>query len=215
MRRPASGVVEQIVGTKDAASYGIVNGPSEIEAIVAGQPTSFELAFRVVRRLPMKSLTSWSVFEVSDDAFIHPGGCLIRKATWNREYLRLREEDHDPLDSVNSSLRFVSAMNAQSIEARLLSLDAALGQAHFEKGAEWEAGDHWEEISLFRFLDWGTVDISWNSSVLNKNWEEQASRVEEQIESLIAPPGIDLIQSLQLRYYDTQYGYLAQHPDGV
>lgn len=174
-----------------AVANDLVEGPEDIVVRHKSDARDlvFERVFRLLIRIPNSRIESWTVFRRerswavpdSDDP-----GAVLRHCRWDMKIdLDLRTWETSVPSALAATTFYVTEVASAPLGSPFASLDAQLQhgigltpRAHPESGS-------WQELSLWRAVDWGVVDLTWLITMENLQVEDVAFVIARMIESII------------------------------
>ncbi len=175
-----------------ALANDLVQGPEAIRISkeYGSREYAFECIFRVLTIKPNQRRESWSVFRREREWSITPeddAACLLRHAIWDNaadETNRSWERGDGPTVSINT--RYVDASRCDRLGAAFQTLDEIIvGGLALDVRLDIDHSQ-WQELSLFRSLDWGSLDTTWHVSRQNERCEAAVFTLSRIIEEILA-----------------------------
>ncbi len=130
---------------------------------------AFELIFRLLLRRRDGGIESWMIFR-REREWQYPAddvdqGCILWYSTWEHTLDRANvEQTFSPCPTVRITVHYVSERESRALGSHIQTVDGILGSGVSIGEVARPHPPVWRELSLWRSLDWGKIDITWNAS---------------------------------------------------
>jgi hypothetical protein len=191
-------------------SAAVVDGPTHVLVGERDHADTFELVARAKLRVPNRYASSWSVFAYTE-GIEEMDEVVIRTAFWDmaRDVQRTSElGDSPPQLALDAKVRIVSHDETTGLGSLLKNLEQTVRSQNLTDSSDvGEPGFEFRESSLFVQGVWGTNDSTWNSTIIEPDWDGAVADLRAKIEQLIESPNAKPAQFC-FGYYDTEYWWM-------